>query len=222
MSTLLTLLLIIGVAALSIAIIIGIALIIGWLLTLVLAFSLFEGALLGLLATFIAFMFWHHIFNVFAPPIDTLDEDFAFLDDDYKYIDDDTTEEIPTSSFCKTPADKTWANWFRYIFANVLYEDFQSTLHISKNLSDAILRDMSMRLADATVEGLRRKTAQTRQIRVTKGMLKYEMNEAGLKPYDEDILDFAVGVLNTELNYMIDEIRAAIENYTWDDRTSLL
>ena len=128
----------------SFFVMLGASLVLGWILILFLPFSLFEGTLLGMLAIISTFVIWHNLLR--HSPQYGLDSDGFDVE----------PQEIPQSKFWKGNADRTWENWFRYMLANSGYEDFFISPHSAKATSEEYLRELSIHLADAGTEVLKR------------------------------------------------------------------
>jgi len=95
----------------SLALLLGMSLGTGWVLTLFLPFSLFEGTLLSMIAGLASGVLWYMIlFSALAPEFEGGGND----------IEDG---EIPESRFWQTSGERTWENLFRYVLANSIYED---------------------------------------------------------------------------------------------------
>jgi len=110
-----------------IAFILAWSILIGWVLTLILPFELFEGSLLAIIASGIVFV---SLLNSSDAP-------------------DDSFFSIPLGRFIETPDDMTWENWVRYNIANVLHEDFSQ--------HGVVDEDMAAQVADAVVKILKRR-----------------------------------------------------------------
>lgn len=208
MRTILSLLFILLAVLLSIALVLGFALGIGWVLTRFLPFTLFEGTLLGLIASVMVGTFWNTILNVITP-FDGSDEEF---DDE----DDDDYDTIPSSRFFKTDQEKTWEAWLRYTIANRVYVEFQDWPQPVSMIGNKQQQELAIRLADMTLSLLKAKTARAKQLRVTMNTLKREMGKLGQRPYDTDILHLAIGAINEELDYYYDDIITVIEEKSWN------
>ena len=201
------LILIIVVIVISFALVIGVALGVGWILTLFLPFSLFEATLLGMIAAIVIGTIWRTLLS----PV----RDFGFDEFEEEETEPDL-DEIPISRFCRTDADRTWENWFRYILANTTYEGFLDLGGFAQ-MNDRQLQELSIRLTDAAIATLKRKSPRTKRLRVTKGMLKHEITRMGQQPYDDDILDTAVSAINDELIASQEELREVIREKSWDE-----
>jgi len=209
----LTVLLVIALLVISFALVFGVALGVGWILTRFLPFSLFEATLLGMIATMIAWNAWRNILGSVG--------DFGSdKEKEYEEPELEDTDAIPPSRFYKTDADRTWENWFRYILANTTYEDFLDLGGFAQ-MNDRQLQELSIRLTDAAIAGLKIKSPRTKRLGASKGMLKHEMTKMGQQPYDDDILDIAVNAINDELGALQEELRDVIRGRLWDEPTDM-
>ncbi len=198
--------LIILVVVVSFALVFGAALGVGWVLARFLPFSLFEATLLSMIATMIIWTVWRNILSSvrdFGPDVDEEEPEWGL-------------DEIPPSRFYRTDADRTWENWFRYILANATYEDFLNSGWTAQ-MNEGQLKELSIRLTDAAIAGLKAKSSRTKRLRVSKGMLKHEITKMGQKPYDDDILDTAVSAINDELGSLQEELRDVIRGRLWNE-----
>jgi len=207
MRAFLVILIIIVLIVVSFALVIGVALAVGWILTLFLPLSLFEATLLSMIAAMIMWTVWRNILSS--------SDTFDFYEEEEEETGPDP-DEIPISRFCRTHADRTWENWFRYILANTTYEDFLDLGGFAQ-MNDRQLQELSIRLTDAAIATLKRKSPRTKRLRVTKGMLKHEITRMGQQPYDDDILDTAVSAINDELGSLQEELREVIREKSWDE-----
>ncbi len=205
MWTFLPAILMIVLLVISFALIFGVALGVGWILTRFLPFSLFEATLLGMIAAMVTWNFWRNILS----PVETFGSDEEEPESDL--------DEIPPSRFYKTDADRTWQNWFRYTLANTAYEDFLDSPGRIGQMNERQLQELSIRLTDAAIAALKVKSPRTRWLRLSKGALKNEMTKMGQQPYDDDILDTAVGAINDELSSLQEELREVIRGKLWNE-----
>jgi hypothetical protein len=187
----------------SFALIITVPLGIGWILTLFLPFSLFEGTLLAMLAVIVTWRFWRSVYSASSPEFD-------------EEVDSEP-DEIPSSRFWETSEDKTWENWYRYVLANSIYEEFLTSSQWMEVMDNRQLEEMSIRLADASVGGLRKKSARTKRLRMSKGMLKQELGKMGHQPYDDEILEAAVVAMNVDLAFLEKGLRGVMRDRLWDE-----
>ena len=190
----------------SFALIITVPLGIGWILTRFLPFSLFEGSLLAMLAVIVTWRFWRSVYSASSPEFD-------------EEVNSEP-DEIPSSRFWETSEDKTWENWYRYVLANSIYEEFLTSSQWMEVMDDRQLEEMSIRLADASVGGLRKKSARTKRLRMSKGMLKQELGKMGHQPYDDEILEAAVVAMNVDLAFSGESTRVRMWCSSWDASSS--
>jgi len=191
MQAILQLVLLILLILISLALVIGVSLGIGWVLKLILPFSLFEGTVVGMVAAFVTWTIWHRVFGLLSP--------FAGEDDE----DDEEEEEegeIPESRFWKDRTEKTWENWFRYVFANTIYEELADSWDGSEDTNERTLQEQAIRLADAAVEGLKGKSPFTKRLRISPDTLKHELARMGQLPYHHKILVTAADAANAEVD----------------------
>jgi hypothetical protein len=198
-------LMIVLVLIVSLGLFIGLSLGIGWLLTLFLPFSLFEATLLGMLAAVVTGLFWYGVLRSLSVS--------EFLEDE----EESQPDEIPESRFWETPVDRTWKNWFRYVLANSVYEDLLDSPSAIKAMEEKQLQDLSIRLADTALDGLKAKSPRMKRLRVSKGMLKQQLTKTAQQSYDDDILDIAVAAMNASLQLLEKPLRKAIRERLWDE-----
>ncbi len=185
----------------SFALVLGIFLFFGWLLTLFLPFSLFEGALISMIACLVTGSLWQTIWR------------FGASGEEDK--NDFEADEIPVSRFWSTSADRTWENWLRYIIANSVYEDLIESPHWVEVTDD--LQDLSIGLADAALEILKAKSPRSTRLRVSKGGLKHEMVKMGHPVYQDDLLNLSVSSVNAVLMPMERLLRQIVREQSWDE-----
>ena len=165
-----------------IAVVLVWSLALGWALTLVLPFDLFQGALLAMLASGIgAYAFFH------SPNVDEREWDDAV-----------GLHDIPLEQFCRSEADRTWANWARHEIANAILYALQQAL--DPGTLDASAREsVAILLSGPAVALLRRKSARSTKLEVTVAQLRNQMQRMELEPLDEPILRAAVEGINLAL-----------------------
>ena len=186
----------------SLALVLGIFLFIGWLLTLFLPFSLFEGALLSMIASLLIGI----IYTILRFGVSGEEDENDF-----------EADEIPGSRFWSTSAERTWENWFRYIIANSVYEDLLESPHWVEIMSEENLQDLCIGLADAALEILKAKSPRATRLRVSKGSLKHEMVKIGHPSYQDGILNPAVAAVNAVLMPMEGLLRQIVREQSWDE-----
>jgi hypothetical protein len=197
----------------SLAVVIGWSLGVGWVLTQLTDFTLFEGTLVGLLASFMAALIWRNILR--AIPGFGYDEDNGEFEPEEE---EDEFAEIPATKFYKNEEDKTWEAWFRYEIANSIFLEFQESPQPVAPMGEKQLQELAIRLADIAVSIFKRKKSRPKTI--TQTALKQEMAQMGQRPYDDTILMLAVDAINEELNYN-EEIGEVIAAKLWDKPTDM-
>lgn len=199
----------------SFIILLGVGIGLGWVLTLIFPFTLFEGSVLAVIATALVGNFWLNTFNQFKTDdvYDEYERNMALLDDedekDYPEYD-----EIPTERFYKTADEQTGEAMFRHQIANGIYIAFQDEPHTVGPMGPSQTKELAVRLADLAMALCKRKPPHTKTFRITKSALKKEMTKMGLRPYDDDILNVTVKATNAELlDEIMDDI---IRQKLWD------
>lgn len=197
----------------SLALVVGISLCIGWALTLILPFSMFQSTMLGMVAAIATGMIWRHIFEV-------LSGNRAIAEDDDDE-DEDEESEIPESQFWKIKKERTWENWFRYVFANAIYDELDDSWDGAEDMEEGTLREQAIRLADAAVEGLKNKPVYTRRVRITSDVLKHELVKMGQLPYHHKVLKMAADAVSEELMDWEDDVREVVRERSWGELADL-
>jgi hypothetical protein len=193
----------------SLAVTLGIPLGLGWILTRFLPFSLFEGTLLSLITLLAIGVFWYRVFS--STP------DFG-----YEREEDEVEDAgIPQNRFWRSSQERTWQNWFQYVLANGVYEDVADSPGWAGNMDEKQQQELSIRLADAALTALKRRAAQAKQLKLTRGMLKQELVRRGQRPYEDELLDLAVTAVNVELAYLEDDLREVARRRLWDNEADI-
>lgn len=203
MGAILPVLLTVIAVIISLALVLGIFLFLGWLLTLFLPFSLFEGALLSMIACLVTGSLWQTLWRFRTSG-----------EEDENDIEED---EIPGSRFWSTPAERTWENWFRYIIANSVYEDLTDSPHWEEVMGEADLQSLCIGLADASLEILKAKSPRATRMRVSKGSLKHEMVKMGHPAYQDGILNPSVAAVNVALMPVEGLLKQIVREQSWDE-----
>jgi hypothetical protein len=186
-----------------VVVVLGWSLFLGWILTLILPFDLFEGSLLAMLASGIAA---YVFFN--SPKPESVD-----------WEDEVSTHDIPMGRFFKSDEDKTWENWARYEVANAILYEFKQSLKTG-TMNAEQTESMAIRLSDAAVAILKRKSPRTTKFEVTLAQLRSQLKRMDVQPYDEDIMQAAVEGINLALT--APPVVFAIRKKMWDQPAPLL
>ena len=203
---LLTIGVILFIALLTVGIILGWSLGLGWSLTRWLDLSLFESSLL---------VIWEKFLNWVMPTPNTTNRYDADEDDEEDDDEDWETEgyPIPVQRFARTEEDRTNENWFRYELANGITLNIKSSSQARGLMNDTQIQELAIRVTDILVELIKEKPQQARRISVT--TLKKTMHQMKMTPYDDVILRLAIAALKSQLNYP--EARDILFNDLWDE-----
>jgi hypothetical protein len=181
----------------------------GWVLSHIVPFSLFEGSLMVMAATVIVA---YTISRVADMPLHSEDED-EDEDFDTDEMGDALGYKISSSRFYESEETKTWEAYFRYGLANNINLEFERSPRATGRMSDTQVQELSIRLADAIVGLLKRRSARKRLV-VTVAELKKHMESLGQKPYDDDILMLATQAANIGLSMPIHA--SIVRDKLWD------
>jgi hypothetical protein len=208
LGTLFTILIFLLIGTLAISLLVFWSAGLSWLLIKLLPLTLFEGALLILLATiFVLYVAVKMLSDIPRPDSNGLPPAISLSDDD----------AIPDDRFWQSADEKTNEAWFRYAIANELYEDI-SDMELDLTLGKAQQKELAIRLTDIVVAVLKvrnyRKNA--RRVAITLPQLKEQMEKLGQRPYDDDILETAVSTVNIRLSYD-EELVDIVINKTWNE-----
>jgi hypothetical protein len=209
-------LLLLLLALITVAIILGLSMAMGWLVTLLLPFSLFEATLLTMVAIIIATIYWY---IVLKPKMsDMSDEDF-FDDDeaDYDLLD----PAIPPTRFYKSKADQTWESWTRFTLSNSIYEEIRSASPPVTSMGEPQQQELAVRLADAAVAYMKSRRKNAKNLTISMAALKRQLEKSGQQPYDNRIMQVAINGINYYVqDHMLDYIMI-IQNNEWRQRCTL-
>lgn len=163
----------------------------GWLLSQWLSTSFLQAGWLPLGA---AFAFMYYFFADLKEIREEMEEE-GWLDEEEL--------PIPRIRFMRDDSEQTGEALFRYIIANAICRRMNETPSVKGSLDSTEVQELSIRLADAAVFVLRRKSPRTQRFQLTVPVLRKAFNQMGQQPYDDDILQLAVVAVNTQL--MLDE-----------------
>ncbi|NUM43881.1 MAG: hypothetical protein HUU38_04175 [Anaerolineales bacterium] len=209
MRAVLTLILIVlGVLVVGLAVLLGLSLLVGWLLTLILPFTLFEGTLLGLVALIALGVLAVNIFK--GLPLPDLDTPYTEDLDDFK--------DIPEERIFKTEQDRTLENQYRYEMANRVYGEFQQNPSEFSAMNDKQQQELALRLADIALTILKQKPVTATRLNLTANALKKQMQKMNQQPYSDDILDTALSGLNDYIFENFEDLSESIRLKDWHNR----
>lgn len=175
----------------------------GWVLTRVLPFDLFQGTLLAMLAS------WIGAYILFkSPSADEPAWDYPF-----------GSRAIPLERFLKSENDRTWETWARYELANAILFTFQQSRELGTMDADT-LESHAMQLSAPAVAILKRKSARSTKLTVTEAQLRSQVKRMELEPLDEATLRAAVEGINLALT--VEPLGFVVREQVWDQPTPLL
>jgi hypothetical protein len=199
----------------SVVLILALSLGIGWVLTLFTPLALFEGSLLAIIAVTTALVFWILVMRTKPPAYYPEDEEGEWEDEE-----EWDTDEIPESRFWTDLSGRTWENWFRFLLANSIYEDLQTDPEGFEAGKEG--QELAIRLAEVALALLKKKSPRTRNWQLTAGDLKRELDEAGQRAYEDDLLVVAAIAVNFEVGYLVSQLRRVIREDSWDEPAELV
>jgi hypothetical protein len=164
----------------------------GWLLSHILPFSLFEGSLLAMVASVIVGYVASRILRGLDLPL--IEPELAL-----EQRVDLPSYAIPHTRFYPTETDKTWEAWFRFELANRLYDALAASPRLTGYLDKSQRQELAIRLTDVGIALLKAKTGRGRQVRTRLVDWQGHMAKQGLKPYDEALLGLAMTTLHNTL-----------------------
>lgn len=202
----LTLLVFLLIGVLGIALLIAWSLGLGWVLwQLVPVLSLFEAGLLVMLATCALL----YAASRLALP---LPESAA------ETYNDAWEEEypLPLLRFLEEGTAVTQETIFRHQLANAIYMNLLTNPDSPQMMNNTQLEALAMRLVEVMVAILKRKPQNTPRVSVSIAAMKKEMDKMGQRPYDDDILQIAVGAANVEFAFD-DELADIVREKRWSE-----
>ena len=208
LTTLVTIFIILLIGSLAITLLILWSTGLSWLLIKLLPFTLFEGALLIMLATIFIL---YTVIKVLADPPQRATDDFPLGTAPHQ------KDMISEDRFWKDADEKTNEAWFRYTIANMLYAEI-SDLELDLTLGKAQQKELAIRLTDIVVAMLKARKYRrgARRVAITLPQLKDQMEKMGQRPYDEDILETTVAAINMHLAYDEDLVDIVVDK-TWNE-----
>jgi len=201
-------LIIVLVIVVSFAGVLGLSLLIGWLLTLILPFTLFEGSLLALIATIVIGVIAVNFFKGMPLP----DLDSALDADDF-----DDYKEIPEERIYKSEADRTWENQYRLEMANQIYAEFQDEPEKVASMGEKQVQELALRLSEIAMAILKAKSPSPNMVRVTRSAFLKQMKKLNQQPYSNDILDLAMIGINDYILQNYDDLLQSIQSKDWKE-----
>ncbi|GAB4154955.1 MAG: hypothetical protein Fur0021_21970 [Candidatus Promineifilaceae bacterium] len=162
----------------------------GWLMSRLLSFTLFEGTLLSLLITLATITVLGRI--ILSDPI----SEPPWLDEVWDDEDEDEDYTIPPSRFWKQDNERTAEKFTHYVLANEIYAQASNTPQARGLMGEQQLQELSIRLGELALQVLKKKRKNARDLSITIGQLQQQMEQMNLQPYDPEILALAAKVVN--------------------------
>ena len=179
----------------------------GWLLTLLLPFNLFEGSILAMAASVIVASVASRILKTTDFPFNEPEEE----DDDSFDL---TTYTIPATRFYTSQAEQTWEAWVRFELANRIDNALLHSPRVTGRMDKNQRQELAIRLTDVAIGLLKAKTGRSKLIRTRLKDWQQQMIKQDLKPYDEAILRLAMVTLHRAVAHpMVDNV---VRSKMWD------
>lgn len=206
---LLLILIVFGLAfALVAAFALGLGVLLRWAVP---TFSLFEATLLGTLFGLIIIYTARNIVHILLPT----SRSSAWFDEEEDAATDHET--IPQERFFTNEEERTWDAWLHAELANDIYAEFQDAPRSISNLNPGQAQELAIRLAEAGINIIKRKTGRARRLAISLNDLRRELNRMGQRAYDDDILQMALAAINMNLNFFSNDLREVIRGQKWDE-----
>ncbi len=203
------------VGLLIIAVVIAWSVGVGWLVTKLLPFTLFEATLLGMLASLLAIHLVGRLMNLgHEVELEDTAVSATFPSGSFVLPEDG----IPASRFVQSEEDETDESWFRYQIANDIYDDLLAELDLDATMGETQVKELAVRLTDVVtaVFKARPRKPRSQRVTITVAQLKKQMDKMELRPYDNDILKTTAHAVNERLSYD-DELADIVRQKTWHD-----
>ncbi len=197
------------------AIVLAVALGIGWVLQLLVPFDWFQATLLSLIAGLAIIAFLISILK--DPPVSDDADDF----DDYDIVDEwrfsgDSEDEIaiPLTRFWTSSRRPSWEAWMTFVLANDIYVDLLEDDKISRRWDDKSLEDVAIDLAKAAIENLKRRAPQ-KKVAISKTKLRESLKKTERWAEYHPFIDLFHPIINNNLYLWEDTIRDVKASGLW-------
>lgn len=181
--------------AIALTIILAFALGIAWILGRLFGFTLFEGAVLAMLAAIIGGGVLLIIRGGSASPRSA---SRAAIEDDEDEEDEEDYDVIPSSRFTET-SGRTFQSWCEYELSNSIYTTFQDEPKQVAFMNASQQQELAIRLAQSAVAVLKGKTGRSISLQITRTQIERQLRQTGQMPYDDGIMEMAVKAIDMEL-----------------------
>jgi len=197
----------------------AVALLFGVLLQSLLPFTLFEATILStFFAAVTVYWFWRLVTTIAPPEV--------WQQPVREQRDEEEEEEpgyqtIAKSRFYQQDEERTWESWLREELANDIYVEFQDAPDTVESLSDPQTQEMAIRLADAAINILKRRTSRARRLAVTLADFQRELHRIGQRAYNDEMLNMVLLATNMNLHYYANILKNVIYNRQWNEPATL-
>jgi hypothetical protein len=196
----------------------AVALLFGKLLQTFLPFTLFEATILStFFAAVTVYWFWRLV-TIIAPPEvwqQPVREQLEETEEEEGY------QTIAKSRFYQQGEERTWELWLREELANDIYVEFQDAPDTVDNLSDPQAQEMAIRLADAAINILKRRTSRARRLAVSLADFQRELHRIGQRAYNDEMLNLVLLATNMNLHYYANVLKNVIYNRRWNEPATI-
>lgn len=201
--------LIVLVAAVALTIILAFGIGLGWLLGRLFGFTLFEGAVLALMAGAIGATAGY----LFARGDSTSLESTRLAGSNGKTEETDY-EVIPPGRFI-AKTGRNFQSWCEYEMSNAIYTTFQDAPKQVAFMNASQQQELAIRLAQSVVSALKTRSPRTTTLRITRAQVERQLHQVGQMPYDDGIMEMAVDAVNEELEINQDAYLHIIKLKLW-------
>jgi hypothetical protein len=197
----------------------AVALLFGALLQSFLPFTLFEATILStLFAAVTVYWFWRLVTTI-APP--EIWQQPVREQRDEEEEEEQSYQTIAKSRFYQQEQERTWESWLHEELANDIYIEFQDAPDMVDTLSDPQTQEMAIRLADAAINILKRRTSRARRLAVTLADFQRELQRIGQRAYNDEMLNMVLLATNMNLHYYANILKNVIYNRRWNEPATL-
>ena len=167
------------------------------------ALSLFEAAVLSLIAESVAGYLTWRIMR-------------TRVDEGSDFVDDDPFGSIPTTRFAKDGRELTQAGLVQYLLANAIYSAWMAEMELEWSRDNAEWKDLAVQLAQGVTTWLRAKPPQTRQVRVGADVLRRELSKLGVGDETDALYGPSLRAVWETVEVSQDHIVEIFREQSWD------
>lgn len=183
--------LILLIAAIALTVVLAFGLGLGWLLSRLFGFTLFEGSVLALMAGAIT-AGGAIIFLRGPSPSGSARSSGVGSDDE---DDDEGFIVIPPGRFTAT-SGRSFQTWCEYELSNAIYLAFQHEPKQVAFMNASQQQELAIRLGQSAVAVLKGKSPRGSSLQITRAQIERQLRQTGQMPYDDALMEIAVGAVN--------------------------